>query len=212
MADFREKFSVCLGKQSHAHTHQYLLRLALPGPREKSLDSISVVYQINCAGQEVMPRKPHSFYRKDHPLSKLHHCFLHCVSIFNSWSHSNIIYFFAVFYWVFLVDILFHLSHLEFFFSIFRLVPNISLIYIFRYGTLVICFLISPTSENAFPPLLHMNYLCQIHSTGVTIILAAMLHCLLKLKSFKGEVWLSVMGTFCLEKEPSTYPNTDRVH
>lgn len=92
-----------------------------------------------------------------------------------------------MFYWVFLVDILFHLSHLEFFISVLRLVPRISLIYIFRYGTLVICFLISPTSENAFPLLMHMNCLCQVRSTGVTIILAAMPHCLLKLRRFKGK-------------------------
>lgn len=178
-------FSVCLGKQSHAHTHQYLLRLALPGPHEHSLNSLSVVYQISCAAQEVMPRRPHSF------IGMIHH-FLNCITVSSVVflfliAEARVITFFLLcFTGCFLWTFLFHLSHSEFFISIFWLVPNIFLIYIFRYGTLVICFLISPTSENAFLPLLHMNYLCQVCSTGVTIILAAVLHCLLKLKSFKG--------------------------
>ena len=75
----------------------------------------------------------------------------------------------------------------EFFISISQPVPNISLIYIFRYGTLVICFLVSSTSENASPRLLHMNYLWQVCSSGVTMILAAMLHCLLESTSSKGK-------------------------
>lgn len=97
-------FSVCLGKQSYAHTHQYLLRLALPGPHEHSLNSLSVVYQISCAGQEVMPRRPHSF------TGMIHH-FLNCIAVssvlflFLIAEARVITFFFAVFYWVFLVDI-----------------------------------------------------------------------------------------------------------